>query len=61
MVEELLAPTEEPRDDVEQPHVDEKRVEAPTYVETFGDERKHTIEADRLMHDARENLGAPVS
>jgi len=46
---------------VEQPDVEEQRVEAPTQVETFIDGRKHTREADRVMHDARENVGAPTS
>jgi len=36
-------------------------VEAPTNVETSRDGRKHTREANRLMHDARENVGAPKS
>jgi len=32
--EEILAPKEETQDDVETPHVDEQRVEAPThYIE----------------------------
>jgi hypothetical protein len=59
--EEILAPKEEPQDDVEQPHAEEQRVEAPTHAETSRDGRKHTREADRLMHDARENVGAPTS
>ena len=57
--EQLLAPKEEPRDDVEQPHEKEKRVEATTHVETSRDGRKHIREVGKLMHDARENVGAP--
>ena len=59
-VEELLAPKEEPQD-VEQPQEEEQRVEAPTHVETSRDGSKCTIEVDRLMHDARENVGEPTS
>jgi len=59
--EELLAPKEEPMDDVEQPHTEEKRVEEPTHAKTSRDGRKRTKEADRLMHDSRENVGAPTS
>jgi len=58
--EELLAPKEEPQDDVEHPHAKEQRVEAPIHAETSRDGRKHTREAD-LMHDARENVEAPTS
>jgi len=46
---------------MEQPHAEEQRVETPTYVETSRDRRKHTREADRLMRDARDNVGAPTS
>jgi len=35
-------------------------VEKP-HVETSRDGRNHTREVDRLMHDARENVGAPTS
>lgn len=59
--EELLAPKEEPQDDVEQPHAEEQRMEAPTHVETSKDKREHTREADILMYDDRENVGAPTS
>ena len=58
---ELLAPKEESQDDVEQPHAKELRVEAPTHADTSKYGRKRTREADRLMHDARENVGAPTS
>ena len=50
---------EEPQDDVEQPHAEEKRVEASTHVETSRDGRKHTKEVDGLMHDAREKWEHP--
>lgn len=59
--EELLDPNDEPQDDVEQPHVKEKRVEAPTHADNSRDGRKHTREANILMHVARENVGAPAS
>ena len=59
--EELLAPKEEPQDDVEQPHAQKQRVEAPTHPEIYTEVRKRTREADKLIHDARENVGAPTS
>ena len=59
--QELLAPKEEPQDDVEHPHAEEQRVEAPTHAKTYKDGRKHTREVDRLMDDAREHVGAPTS
>jgi len=46
---------------VEQPNAEEQRVEAPTHEETSKDGGKHTREVDNLMHDARENVGAPTS
>ena len=36
-------------------------MEEPTHAETSRDGRKHTREADRLVLDARENVGAPTS
>lgn len=36
-------------------------MEAPTHPETSRDGRKCMREADRLMHDARGNVGAPTS
>lgn len=36
-------------------------MEAPTHAETSRDGRKCTREADNLMHDVRENVGAPTS
>jgi len=59
--EELLAPKEEPQDEVEQPHAKEQRVEAPTHADISIDGRKHTKEANISIHDARENVGAPTS
>ena len=60
-VEEILALKEEPQDDVEQPHLEEEGVETPTHAESSGYGRKHTREVDRLLHDARENVGASTS
>lgn len=36
-------------------------METPTHAEPSSDGRKCTREADRLLHDARENMGAPTS
>ena len=36
-------------------------MEVPTHVETSRDRRKHTREANILMHDSIENVGAPTS
>jgi len=33
----------------------------PTHAETSRDGRKHTREVEKLMDDARENVGAPTS
>ena len=46
---------------MEQTHAEEQRVETPTHVETSRDGRKRTREVDRLMHDAKKNVGAPTS
>ena len=35
-------------------------MQAPTHVDTSRDGRKHTREADRLILDARDNVGAPT-
>eukprot|EP00253_Pinus_taeda_P029326 PITA_29326 len=56
--EEILAPKEEPQDDVEQTHVEEQRVEETTHAETSRGGWKCTKEADILMHDARENVNS---
>lgn len=58
---ELLAPKEEPKDDAEQTHAEEQRVEAPTHEETSKDGRKCTRGDAILMHDSRDNLGAHTS
>ena len=57
----LLDPKEEPLEVVEQPQVEEQRVETTTQVETPKEGRKRTREYDILLHDARENVGAPTS
>ena len=36
-------------------------METPTHAESSRDGRKCTKEADMLLHDARENVGAPTS
>lgn len=59
--EEILAPKQEPQDDVDFPHVREQRVESPTHADTSRDGRKCIREANRLIHYARENVGAPTS
>jgi len=60
--EELLVPKEEePPDDVDQPHVEDPIVETTTPRESSRDKRKQSQEADRLMLDARENVGQPSS
>jgi len=61
VVEELLAPKEEPKDDVEKPHAEDQGVETPTHVNSSKYGRKRTREVDRLLHDTRENVGAPTS
>ena len=61
LVEESLAPKEEPREVVEEPQEEVKRVETPTQVEKSRDGRKHNREVDILLQDARENVGAPTS
>eukprot|EP00253_Pinus_taeda_P031980 PITA_31980 len=61
-MEELLVPKEEePQTDVEQPHVEVPRLETSTQEESSRDVRKRTREADRLLSDARENVGEPSS
>ena len=61
VVEEILALKEEPQIDVEQPHAEDRGVETPTHAESSRDGRKHIREAGRLLHDMRENVGAPTS
>ena len=61
-MEELLVPKEEkPQTDVEQLHAEVPGVETSTQAESSRDGRKRTREADRLLEDARENVGAPSS
>ena len=36
-------------------------METPTHAKNSRDGRNHTGEADKLLHDARENVGAPTS
>eukprot|EP00253_Pinus_taeda_P033378 PITA_33378 len=52
---------EEPQIDAEQPHAEDPGVETSTHAETSRDGRKCSREADRLMLDARENVGQPSS
>jgi len=61
-VDELLVPKkEESQTDVEQPHAEVPGVETSTQAESSRDGRKCTREANRLLEDARENVGAPYS
>ena len=63
--QEIQAPNEEPLDELqevmEQPHVEDLGVETSTTAESSKYWRKCTREADRLLQDARENVGAPTS
>jgi len=60
--EEILVPKEEePPNDVGQPHVEDPVVETTITRESSKDEQKYSREADRLMQDARENVGQPLS
>ncbi len=43
------------------PHAEVLGVETSTQAEYSRDRRKHTRGADRLLEDARENVGAPSS
>lgn len=52
---------EELRIDVEQPHAEDPRVEISTQVESSREGRKCTREANKLLDDALENVGAPTS
>ena len=62
MVEDILASKfKEPHIDVEQPHAKDLGVDTSTQAYSSRDGRKHTKEADRLLLDARENVGAPTS
>ena len=46
---------------MEQPHAEVPGVETSTQAKSSRDGRKHIREDDRLLEDARENLGAPSS
>ena len=46
--EELLAPKEEPQDDVEKPNVEEQKVETSSQAESSREGRKRTGQAERL-------------
>ena len=60
--EELLVPKEEePQTDVRQPHAEDLGVEISTHAKYSRDGWKRSREADRLMMDARENVGQPSS
>jgi len=53
VVEDILTPKIELLQiDVDQPHVEDPRVDTPTQAESFRDGRKHTREVDMLLHDA---------
>ena len=61
-MEELLVPKEEePQTDAEQPHAEVPRVETSTQAKSSRYGWKRTREVDRLLEDARENVGAPSS
>jgi len=61
-IEEILAPKfEKPHIDMEQPHAEDLGVEKSTQVESSRDGRKCTRDANKLLHDAREIVGAPTS
>ena len=57
----MVPKEKEPQTNVEQPHAEVPGVEASTQAESSRDGRKHTREANRLLEDARENVGAPSS
>ena len=57
----MVPKEEEPQTDAEQPHVEVPRVETSTQAESSRDGRKRTREVDKLLHDARESVGAPTS
>eukprot|EP00253_Pinus_taeda_P009972 PITA_09972 len=62
VVEELLVPKEEePQTNAEQPHAEVPEVETSTHAESSREGQKRTREADRLLSDARENVGEPSS
>lgn len=46
---------------MEKPQAEEQKVETSTQVGTSIEGRKRTREADQLLQDAKENVGAPKS
>ena len=59
--EELLVPKDEPQD-VDQPHEEVQGVDENTHVDpSIRNNRRRTMEADRLRLDAEENVGAHTS
>jgi len=61
MEEQLVPKEEEPQTGEEQPHAEVLGVEASTQAESSIDGWKCTREADRLLKDARDNVGEPSS
>ena len=60
--QEILAPkVEEPQIDLEKPHAKDLGMETSAQEKSSREGRKRTREADRLLDDARENVGAPSS
>ena len=63
--EELLDPKEEPQEDpqdvVEKPQAEHERAEAPTHANTSKYGMNRTKETNKLLHNARENVGEPTS
>jgi len=57
----LVSKEEEPLDDADQPHTEIPVVEITTAGKSSREGQKHSREADRLMYDARENVGQPSS
>ena len=57
----LVPKEEEPQTDAEQPHTEVPGVETSTQAKSSRDGWKRTREADRLLSDARENVGEPSS
>ena len=57
----MVPKEEEPQTYAEKPHAEVPGVETSTQAESSRDGRKHKREANRLLEDARENVGAPSS
>jgi len=61
-VGELMVPKEEePQTNAEQPHAEVLGVETSTQAKSSRDGWKRTREANKLLEDVRENVGAPSS